>query len=116
MVTVPLLIARSCTAAITFATAIASPLAKPSAQNSFTAVGINPGLRSATTQRVTFHCAPSSFALVVITASALLWRYSLRVISDTRVKLFTSALSAGTGEATGPDRGGVTLVTELVMC
>src|SRR5438309_2211029 len=68
------LIARSCTAAITLATVWESPLPKPSAQNSFTAVGANPGLRIATMQRLTFHCAPSSFTLVVITASALLCR------------------------------------------
>src|SRR6266478_5147376 len=67
----------------------------PSPRYSLTALGAIPGLRIATTQRLSFHCAPISLTAVDMTASALVWRYSLRVISATLVKLFTSADSAG---------------------
>src|SRR5229473_7836687 len=75
----------------------------PSPRYSLTALGAIPGLRIATTQRLSFHCAPISLTAVDMTASALVWRYSLRVISATLVKLFTSADSAGGCACAGLD-------------
>src|SRR5258705_12854189 len=78
----------------------------PSPRYSFTALAAIPGLRMATMQRLTFHCAPISLTAVDMTASALVWRYSLRVISATLVKLFTSADSAGGCPGAGGDGTG----------
>src|SRR3984893_2177860 len=63
----------------------------PSPQDCCTAVGGKPGLRIAATQRASSQCLPISLTAVVSTAVAVLWLYSLRVISATRVKLRTSA-------------------------
>src|ERR1700730_4285796 len=63
----------------------------PSPQDCCTAVGGKPGLRIAATQRASSQCLPISLTAVVSTAVAVLWLYSLRVISATRAKLPTSA-------------------------
>src|SRR5262245_31694477 len=93
MVTEPRLIARSCTTATTFSSAPVGACLGPSPQYSLTDVDVSPGLRIAATQRPTFHCAPISCTAVWSTASALLCRYSFRVISATRVRLLTSDTS-----------------------
>src|SRR6185312_11698220 len=85
--------ATSCAVATIFASAPGSNGLVPSAQNSLRLVLLCPGLRMATMHRLTFHSPPISLTAAVMTASALFCRYSLRVISDTRVKLLTSAAS-----------------------
>ena len=108
MVRVPRVTATSCTAATSLASAPVSPFLTFSPQYSLIALGSRPGLRMATTHRLSFHCAPSSLTVVDITASALVWRYSLRVISATRVKLLTSASSVA-GAWPVPDEAGAGL-------
>src|SRR5271155_4324935 len=101
--------AASCAVETIFSSATISAGSVPGPQNSFVLVGRCPALRRATTQRPTFHCAPISLTAVDITASALLWRYSLRVISATRANPLTSAAddcagaaaTAGTGAGAG---------------
>ncbi len=73
-VSVPWLMAASCTTVTSLLRAFASPAFTPSPWYSLTALGTIPGLRAATMQRLIFHCAPISATAVDITASALVWR------------------------------------------
>src|SRR5260370_17315794 len=73
----------------------------PGPTNSFTALVTTPGLLNAAIQRPRFHWAPISLAVVFKTASAVFFRFSLRVMSGTPAKLLPSALSETITAAVG---------------